>query len=875
MTRPKLDFELEPPEEEEEEETTTQSAQSTTKTETQQLQQELQDLKKFHRSHPDLPQPDILYEEEEPTPSEEEIKSWEESAQQSFWWESDSGGSKGKGAWEYETEREKEAGYPVEEPKEESPYSIMSRKFIQRVPESTTLSKEKTETKFEEFKEPEKTVSAPPPEPKPEPKVGKPYRPLPSFSFFQPSMWTPSLPSLGYKPYEAYKEVRVPEVSKGTITEKLIKQEKHLRDIVKGKRAELEKARDPFSQIVKSVEFSLAGLGYAGYQLGEGFFGAIEQWRGLGNIFGFEQPVPPDPFTAAILPDMTTETEREWLRTHPAYIAGAIWGEAFDIEVLSTPFKFAAKGFSKLFPETAGRISEFLTTKPVLRHIFKKEGKVTEIVKGKERITGILGEGARVEELGEFFTKTRKTVGEESDFLKKLWEYVDSAELRFAETRGRARVLGIGLGEGAIIEETLEGEYVRPASKLVEELYHLSKTEKVVEVGKGFARVKGVDVPIDLTTRPGVPEDIIDYTRYIVKEYGTGSMEEALYKGLFDVIPPSKITKESDVIGKGAIVKKGGKIRELKTGLTKGKYLPTVVDIELDLRKPRLDIYISPEKAEEFEQFLKKHFEVVKKTGIEVSEEGGVKIVKRELKLTPEPKSFSEFLGKKVHEGFEKLSDLGKKGVKVSEEVVEETITEGGSVMAKFELPPIIKFEETTGLSTGWKMLMDIGTFHLKHTARPTIVSYPEITPKPVQEPRPKQKPKPKPVEEPSITPKPIEEPVPIIVEEPTVTPKPIEEPTITPKPVEEPSITPKPIEEPFPITTPEPIITEEPIITPEPFEEPPFQPKPVQEPPVPPLVEPELPRLRLPRLREERKKKRKRKGEWERWVSRWFGVRI
>jgi len=841
-----------------------------TRTETQQLKQELEELKKYHKSHPDLPQSDILYEEEEPTPSEEEIKSWEESAQQSFWWESDSGRSKGKGAWDYETEREKEAGYPVEEPKEESPYSIMSRKFIQRVPESTTLSKEKTETKFEEFKEPEKTVSAPPPEPKPEPKVGKPYRPLPSFSFFQPSMWTPSLPSLGYKPYEAYKEVRVPEVSKGTITEKLIKQEKHLRDIVKGKRAELEKARDPFSQIVKSVEFSLAGLGYAGYQLGEGFFGAIEQWRGLGNIFGFEQPVPPDPFTAAILPDMTTETEREWLRTHPAYIAGAIWGEAFDIEVLSTPFKFAAKGFSKLFPETAGRISEFLTTKPVLRHIFKKEGKVTEIVKGKERITGIFGEGGRVEELGEFFTKTRKTVGEESDFLKKLWEYVDSAELRFTETRGRARVLGLGLGEGAVIEESLEGEYVKPASKLIQEVYKPTKTEKVVEVGK-ITRVKEVKVPIELETKMGVPEDLLGYTRYIVEEYGVGSTEEALHKGILDVIPPSKVSKETDVIGKGAIVKKGGKIRELKTGLTKTRHLPTIVDIELDLRKPRLDIYINPEKVEEFEDLLKKHFEVVKRTGIEIVEEGDLVKLSKELKLTPEPKSFGEFMGKKVREGFEKLSDLGKKGIKVSEEGVEEVLEEGGEVLSKIEIPPIIKFEESVSLGTGWKMLLDVGGFHLKHTARPTIVSYPEtyqpITPKPHQEPKPKPK-----LEEP-ITPKPIEEPFPIDIEEPLITPKPVEEPT--PKPIQEPDVTPKPIEEPFPITTPEPVITEEPIITPGPFEEPPFQPKPVQEPPVPPLVEPELPRLRLPRLREERKKKRKRKGEWERWISRWFGVRI
>jgi len=248
----------------------------------------------------------------------------------------------------------------------------------------------------------------------------------------------------------------------------------------------------------------------------------------------------------------------------------------------------------------------------------------------------------------------------------------------------------------------------------------------------------------------------------------------------------------------------------------------------------------------------------------------------QELKLTPEPKTFGEFMGKKVREGFEKLSDLGKKGIKVSEEGVEEVLEEGGEVLSKIEIPPIIKFEESVSLGTGWKMLMDVGTFHLKHTARPTIVSYPEtyqpITPKPHQEPKPKPK-----LEEP-ITPKPIEEPIPIDIEEPTITPKPIEEPT--PKPIQEPEIIPKPIEEPieepFPITTPEPVITEEPIITPEPFEEPPLQPKP-HEPPVPPppLIEPELPRLRLPRLREERKKKRKRKGEWERWVSRWFGVRL
>ncbi|RLE79914.1 MAG: hypothetical protein DRJ36_02780, partial [Thermoprotei archaeon] len=117
----KSDVELEPPkEEEEEEETTTQSAQSTTKTETQQLQQELHDLRKFHRSHPDLPQPDILYEEEETsqaTATEEEAETWEESAQQSFWWETTS-------------------NIPTEEPKEESPYSIMSKKFISRTPES-------------------------------------------------------------------------------------------------------------------------------------------------------------------------------------------------------------------------------------------------------------------------------------------------------------------------------------------------------------------------------------------------------------------------------------------------------------------------------------------------------------------------------------------------------------------------------------------------------------------------------------------------------------------------------------------------------------------------------------------------------------------
>ena len=121
-------------------------------------------------------------------------------------------------------------------------------------------------------------------------------------------------------------------------------------------------------------------------------------------------------------------------------------------------------------------------------------------------------------------------------------------------------------------------------------------------------------------------------------------MEEALHKGILDIIPSPKITKESDVLGKGAIIQKGGKIKELKTGVTKGKHLPTVVDIELDLRKPRLDIYISPEKAEEFEDFLKKHFEVVKKTGVEIVEEGDVVKLTKELKLTPEPKSFSEFL---------------------------------------------------------------------------------------------------------------------------------------------------------------------------------------------------------------------------------------
>jgi len=113
------------------------------KAESKAVEDPLKSLKEFHKLHPDLPQPDILH----PSPvisSEEEIKSWEESAQQSFWWESDSGTSKGKGAWEYETEREKEAGYPVEEitsniptkPKEKSPYSIMSKKFISRTPES-------------------------------------------------------------------------------------------------------------------------------------------------------------------------------------------------------------------------------------------------------------------------------------------------------------------------------------------------------------------------------------------------------------------------------------------------------------------------------------------------------------------------------------------------------------------------------------------------------------------------------------------------------------------------------------------------------------------------------------------------------------------
>ena len=151
----KSDVELEPPEEEEEEETketTTQSAQPTsTKTETQQLKQELEKLKKYHRSHPDLPQSDILYEGEEPTPSEEEIKSWEEGAQQSFWWETTS-------------------NIPAEEPKEESPYSIMSKKFISRTPESVKLSepekpKPKQERKEEpSFEEPSHLTSAPTPE---------------------------------------------------------------------------------------------------------------------------------------------------------------------------------------------------------------------------------------------------------------------------------------------------------------------------------------------------------------------------------------------------------------------------------------------------------------------------------------------------------------------------------------------------------------------------------------------------------------------------------------------------------------------------------------------------------------------------------------
>ncbi|RLG18353.1 hypothetical protein DRN63_01610, partial [Nanoarchaeota archaeon] len=492
MTIPKWleDVELKP-QEEETEETTTQSTTTTpSKTEDQQLQQKLEELKKYHKIHPDLPQPDILYEES--TPPEESKKVVQKS-------------SSTKGAWDYETEREIQAGYgdyPISKPKQSTP--------------------EKTETteKFEEFELFELGSAPPPEEPPSEPEPGELYKPLPTFSFFTPSMWSPFPSTLGYKPYEAYKEVRIPEVSKGTITEKLIEFEEPIRETVKKKRAELERVKDPFSQIVKSIEFSLAGLGYVGYQFGEGFIGAIEQWRGLGNIVGLEQPVPPDPFTAIILPDLTTRTEREWLRTHPGYVAGAIWGEAFDVNVLMAPFKLGAKGFGKLFPRTTEKISEFLTTKPVLRHIFKKEGKVTEIVKGKERITGIFGEGGRVEELGEFFTKTRKTVGEESEFLKKLWEYVDSAELRFTETRGRARVLGLGLGEGAIIEETLEGEYVKPASKLIQEVYKPTKTEKVVETGKGIARITEKKIPIELKTRPGIPEDIIDYTRYIVGEYG-------------------------------------------------------------------------------------------------------------------------------------------------------------------------------------------------------------------------------------------------------------------------------------------------------------------------------------------------------------------
>ena len=89
----------------------------------------LKSLGEFYKSHPELPKIDILFEKEKEIskiegggstlPSEEEIESWEGSAQQSFWWETTPTVSEPR----------------VEEPKPEDPYSIMARKFIQRTPE--------------------------------------------------------------------------------------------------------------------------------------------------------------------------------------------------------------------------------------------------------------------------------------------------------------------------------------------------------------------------------------------------------------------------------------------------------------------------------------------------------------------------------------------------------------------------------------------------------------------------------------------------------------------------------------------------------------------------------------------------------------------
>jgi len=89
---------------------------------TEDIDKDLQDVDNTFSQEPESP------EEPQQPPSEEEPQ-------------------EDKGAWDYETEREKEAGYPVEEKKEEetSPYSEMSKRFIQRTPEGEVEHPEEEE----------------------------------------------------------------------------------------------------------------------------------------------------------------------------------------------------------------------------------------------------------------------------------------------------------------------------------------------------------------------------------------------------------------------------------------------------------------------------------------------------------------------------------------------------------------------------------------------------------------------------------------------------------------------------------------------------------------------------------------------------------